>query len=183
MKKECSILLGLISYCITSYGQLSVKEFKFDSWFGYELNSKSETVYCLLGTGFFRAPRTENTDSLISAWTNQHPDALVIPVYTSGPTMTDSKESKMIYAWVVDKSDTLNIILVRLGCIPGGTMQRSETWDEMDKEKRKLWHDNKKPNETVHVDSKAYKDFLDKVAKAEIQARNNKLGIWTEKKE
>lgn len=183
MKKKCSILLGLISCCIASYGQLTVKEFKFDSWFGYDLNSKSETVYCLLGTGFFRAPSTENTDSLISAWTNQHPDALVIPVYTSGPTMTDSKETKMIYSWVVDKSDTLNIILVRLGCIPGGTMQRPETWDEMDKEKRKLWHDNKKPKETVHVDSKAYNAFLDKVAKAETQARNNKLGIWTENKD
>src|SRR5688500_4555413 len=154
MKRECIILIGLISYCLTSYGQLTVKDFKFDSWFGYELNSKTETVYCLLGAGFFRAPRAENTDSLISAWTKQHPDAFVIPVSTSGPTMTDSKESKMIYAWVVDKSDTLNIILVRHGCIPGGTMQRSETWDEMDKEKRKLWHDNKKPKETVHVDSK-----------------------------
>ena len=183
MKKELTILLGVFIYCIPTYGQLTLKEFKFDSWFGYELNSTTETVYCLLGTGFFRAPRAENTDSLISSWTKQHPDALVIPVYTSGPTMTDSKKSKMIYSWIVDKSDTLNIILVRQGCIPGGTMQRPETWDEMDKEKRKLWHDNKKPNEKIHVDSKAYKDFLDKVAKAETEARNNKLGIWTEKKE
>lgn len=183
MKRECIIILGLITYSVTSYGQLTVKEFKFDSWFGYELNSKAETVYCLLGTGFFRAARAENTDSLISAWTNQHPDAFIIPVYTSGPTRTDSKESKMIYSWMVDKSDTLNITLVRHGCIPGGTMQRPETWDEMDKEKRKLWHDNKKPNETVHVDSKVYKDFLDKVAKAETEARNKKVGIWTEKEE
>jgi len=131
MKKELTIILGLTVYCKSTYGQTAVKGFKFDSWFGYELNSKSETAYCLLGTGFFRAPRTKNIDSLISAWTNQHPDALVIPVYTSGPTITDSKESKMVYSWVVDKTDTLNIILVRLGCIPGGTMQRPEIWDEM----------------------------------------------------
>jgi hypothetical protein len=183
MKKELIIIFGLIFYCIPSFGQLTLKDFKFDSWFGYELNSKSETVYCLLGTGFFRAPSAENIDSLIYSWINQHPDAFVIPVYTSGPIMTDSKESKMIYSWVVDKSDTLNIILVRLGCIPGGTMQRPETWDEMDKEKRELWYDSKKPEETVHVDGKSYNDFLDKVAKAETQARNDKLGIWAEKKE
>jgi hypothetical protein len=97
--------------------------------------------------------------------------------------MTGSKKSKVIYAWVVDKSDTLNIILVRQGYIPGGTLQRPETWDEMDKEKRKLWYDNKKPKEVVHVDSKVYNDFLDKVAKAETEARNNKLGIWEEIKE
>lgn len=183
MRKGCTILLGLIVYCLTSYGQLTVKEFAFDSWFGYELNGKTQTVHSLLGTGFFRAPRAENTDSLISAWTKEHPDAFVIPVYTSGPTMTGSKESKMIYSWVVDKYDTLNILLVRNGCIPGGTMQRPETWDEMDKEERKLWHDNKKPKEIVHVDSKVYKDFLDEVAKAETEARNNKLGIWADKKE
>jgi len=46
-----------------------------------------------------------------------------------------------------------------------------------------LWYDNKKPNETVHVDDKVYKDFLDKVIEAETHARNNKLGIWAEKKE
>lgn len=183
MKKKLTIILGLITYFIPSSGQLTLKEFKFDSWFGYELNRKTETVYCLLGTGFFRAPRAENTDSLISAWANQHPNAFVIPVYTSGPTMTDSKESKMIYSWVVDKSDTLNIILVKHGCIPGGTLQRPETWDEMDKEKRKLWHDNKKPKEAVHVDSNVYKDFLEKVAKAETEARKKRLGIWKERKE
>jgi hypothetical protein len=183
MKKKLTIILGLIIYCIQSYGQLTLKEFKFDSWFGYELNSKTETAYCLLGTGFFRAPRANNTDSLISTWTNQHPDALVIPVYTSGPTMTDSKESRIIYTWVVDKSDTLNIILVRQGCVPGGTMQRPPTWKEMNKKQRKLFYDNKKPKEQLYVDSKSYNDFLDKVAKAEKEAQEKELGIWTEKKE
>jgi hypothetical protein len=183
MKKELTILLGLIICNLATYGQLKLKEFKFDSWFGYELNSKTETAYCLLGSGFFRTPSSDNTDSLISAWTNQHPNALVIPVYTSGPVMTDSKESKMIYSWLVDKSDTLNITLVRLGCIPGGTMQRRETWNEMNMEKRELWYDNKKPSETVHVDNKIYMDFLDKVRMAEAEARKNRRGIWAEKKE
>jgi len=183
MKKELTIIFGLILVSISSFGQWTVKDFKFESWFGGELNSKTETIYCLLGTGFFRAPRADNTDSLISTWTKQHPDALVIPVYTSGPTMSDSKESRMIYSWVVDKSDTLNILLVRQGCIPGGTLQRPQTWDEMDKETRKLWHDNKKPKEQVHVDDKVYKDFLDRVAKAETEARKKKLGIWADNKE
>jgi hypothetical protein len=183
MKKALTLIFGLLVYCVPSVGQLTLKGLKFDSWFGYELDSKKETTYCLLGIGFFKAPRAENTDSLISTWTIQHPSALVIPVYTSGPTMTDSKESKMIYSWVVDKSDTLNILLVRHGCIPGATLQRPQTWKEMGRKKRRLWYDNKKPKEEVHVDDEVYKDFLDKVAKAETSAKMKKLGIWAQNKE
>jgi hypothetical protein len=183
MKKEWIKIIGLIICCTPTYGQLVLKNFKFDSWFGYELNNKSENTYCLLGTGFFRAPSSDSTDSLISNWTREHPNAEVIPIYTSGPVMTDSPNSKQIYCWIVDNSDTLNIILVRLGCIPGGTMQRPKTWDEMNKEERKLWHDNNKPNEQVHVDSESYSSFLDKVLKAEREAQEKKLGIWAQKRE
>jgi len=62
-------------------------------------------------------------------------------------------------------------------------MQRPQTWDEMDSKKRKLWYDDKKPNEQVHMDSKSYSDFLDKVIKAEKEAREKKLGVWDQKKE
>jgi hypothetical protein len=62
-------------------------------------------------------------------------------------------------------------------------MQRPKTWDEMSKEQRKLWYDNNKPNEQVHVDSKSYSDFLYKVLKAEKEAQERKLGIWVHKKE
>src|SRR5690606_20463855 len=120
MRKAFIIIFGLVIYCLPVYGQLAVKELKFDGWFGYKKDTKGEVMYSLLGTGFFRTPRANNTDSLISNWIGQHPSAIVIPVYTSGPTMTDSPESKMIYSWIVDKSDTLNIILIRHGCVPGG---------------------------------------------------------------
>ena len=183
MKKNWIKIIGLIICCTPIYGQSTLKDFKFDTWFGYELKSKSENSYCLLGTGFFRAPSSDNTDSLISNWTRQHPNAKVIPVYAFGPIMADSPNSKQIYCWVVDNSDTLNIILVRQGCIPGGTMQRPQTWDEMDKKQRELWYDNKKPIEQVHVDSKSYGDFLDNVLTAEKEAQEKKLGIWAQKKE
>jgi len=131
MKKDWITFLGLMICCMPTYGQLLLKDFRFDSWFGYELKSDSENTYCLLGTGFLRSPKAKNTDSLITRWNQLHPDAKVLPVYTGGPIFTNLPNSKLIYCWVVDKLDTLNIDLVRQGCVPGETMQRPPTRREM----------------------------------------------------
>jgi hypothetical protein len=35
-------------------------------------------ILLLLGTGFFKTPRADNTDSIIKQWIVNHPDAIVI---------------------------------------------------------------------------------------------------------
>ena len=183
MKRDWITFVGLIICCTPTYGQLLLKDFRFDSWFGYELKSNTENTYCLLGTGFFTSPKAKNTDSLITSWSQLHPDAKVLPIYTGGPTFTNLPNSKLIYCWVFDNLDTLNIDLVRQGCVPGGTMLRPTTRNEISKKDRKNVRADKKLDEQVHIDNKSYKDFLDKIVKAENEAKRNRIGIWTQKEE
>ncbi|QCK15734.1 hypothetical protein [Mangrovivirga cuniculi] len=174
------IQIFFISFCNGQTSQsadtIKIKDFEFNSWFGHKKDSKSNHNYSLLGTGFFRTPRAENIDSLISTWIENHPNAKVIPVYTFGPTMNDDPNSKQTYCWVVNNSDTLNIYLVKKGAIPGGTMQRPKTWKEMSGKERKLYED--KPDEEVHVTDKEYQDFITKIKIAAEFARQNKIGIY-----
>ncbi len=187
MKKLINITFILTIFMSSCNGQsitptdtLKVKDFEFDGWFGHRKNIETEHNYSLLGTGFFRAPRAENTDTLISTWIKEHPNAIVIPVYTFGPTMTAEPNSKLTYCWIVDNSDTLNIFLVRQGAVPGGTMQRPKTWKEMS-QKEKEFYDNQ-PVEEVHVSNHEYDDFIEKVKIADEFARENKLGIYADEK-
>jgi hypothetical protein len=183
MKRELLITFVLTIICIATYGQLTLKQVKFHSWFGAEQNSNPEKSYCLLGTNFFRTPQAQNTDSLILAWSNQHANAQVIPVFESGPTFTDKPNSRLIYCWVMDGLDTLNLALVRHGCVPGSTMQRPKTWDEMDSKYKELLADNKRGFEKVYIENGVYFMFIDRVLKAEKEASRKRLGIWKEKKD
>lgn len=157
---------------------LKISDFKFESIFG--MNSQEpKNTYCLLGSGFFRTPRSNNSDSLISDWLKRHPNAMVVSVSSFGPTEIKDPESKMVYCWVIDGQDTLNNYLIRNGCFPGGTMVRPKTWDEMEKWEKELYEDtDEKPNVTVFVDKKTYDDFIEQIKIAEQFARENKLGIW-----
>lgn len=161
-------------------GELTLSDFKFKSIFG-TIASEPNTTYCLLGTGFFRAPSSENSDSLIANWISTHPKAIVKPVSAVGPITIDYPESKMKYCWVIDQQDTLNNYLIRNGCFPGGTMMRPKTWDEMAKWEKELYEDpNQKANASVFVDKKDYNRFIEQIKIAEQFARENELGIWKE---
>jgi hypothetical protein len=115
----------------------SINELNFDLWIASKNDiDMNEHIYCLLGTGFFKTPRADNTDSIIKQWIVNHPDAIVIPVYTFGPTMSADPNSKQTYCWVVENNDTLNIHLVKLGAVPGGTMMHPKTWQQMTRKER-----------------------------------------------
>lgn len=183
IKRVLNITLILIVFMLVcnelpgeSMKMLKVRELEFKSWFGYKKNAEGNHYYCLLGRGFFTAPRADNTETLIGTWIEEHPDAVVIPVYTFGPIIEDDVNSKQTYCWVVDNSDSLNIFLVRQGCVPCATMQRPKTWEEMSSNERELY--NSQADEEVHVHDQAYKNFIDQLKIADIYARKNRLGIY-----
>lgn len=184
MKQQTTILtlffLLTINSCIGQETRISLKisDFKFESIFG--MNSKEPKItYCLLGSGFFRTPRSNNSDSLINDWIKGHPDAMVVSVSSFGLTEIKDPESKMVYCWVIDRQDTLNNYLIRNGCFPGGTMERQKTWDEMEKWEKELYEDtDEKPNVKVYLSKKTYDNFIEQIKSAEIFAKENKLGIW-----
>ena len=162
MKQQLIIIFLLIS--LTYFGcngqakKLSMAQVKFESIFGYP--EDSSCVYCLLGSGFFRAPRADNTDSLINDWKHKHPSDILLHI----SILKD--ESKMTYCWAIDNNDTLNIILIRNGCYPGGTMLGSRKNTSISE---------------VYISLSTYDTFIEQLKSAETFAKNNKLGIWAKK--
>jgi hypothetical protein len=175
--------LFITSFCVAQVDknkELRLAEFKFESIFG-STNAEPKSTYCLLGTGFFRTPRSEDSDILLLNWIRKHPKASVIPVSSFGSVEIDEPDSKMVYCWIVDQNDTLNNYLVKNGCFPGGTMMRPKTWDEMEKREKEFYEDsNEKPDVRVFVNKDIYDKFIEQIKSAELYASKNKLGIWKE---
>lgn len=166
------ILIFIFQNCIGQEIKINLGELKFKSIFAKKEND-SLNIYCLLGTGFFRTPRSEDADQLIQDWLEKNNDAKVILV----STLVDNK-ANINYCWLVDKNgQTINEYLVRNGCFPGGTMMRPNTFKEMSKKERKMY-DGAKPNIIIKIDKKSYNEFIEKIKLAEIFAHENKLGIW-----
>lgn len=183
-KHITTFISGLIILTLTSCnGQTSpteklyLKDFKFNSYFGYQ-NGDKNTSYCLLGQGFFRTPRSTNSDSLLNGWLAKHPDAIVVKVSSMATPEKSNPNLNLTYCWIIDNTDTLNNYLIRQGCYPGGTMQRPQTWKEMSSKEKELYEDTDKPKVTVHIDKKTYASFIEQIKSAEIYARGNRLGIW-----
>lgn len=139
---------------------LKLTDFKFESIFG-TTDLEPDNTYCLLGTGFFRAHSSNDSDSLINDWIRNHSNAKVVAVSSFGPVETENPDSRMIYCWVIEKQDTLNNYLIKNGCFPGGTMM--------------------KPDESKRsVSKRDYKSFIEQIKAAELYAREQKIRIWKE---
>ncbi len=174
------LLLFTLWSCSPTIAQtkLTIKDVDFKGIFG---SSKldSTTVYCLLGMGYFQAPTSKNIDEVISTWISEHPNAIVKPIYTSGPTFTDEPESKITYCWVVDGTYNLNLWLVQLGCTHGMNVQypTEEIKKQLGIDQTTL-EDN---NEVIHVQSEEYDQFIELAQQATNDANENKRGIWKDK--
>ncbi len=95
----------------------------------------------------------------------------------------------MTFCWVIQQNDTLNNYLVRNGCFPKEEMERNKTWEEIpDIKKREETKTDfpvseyPLPKIELLVDKKLDENFMLQIASAEKFARNNKLGIWSDKK-
>ncbi len=181
--KQIIFSLTLVAIMMSCTGQtirnnLSLADFTFSSIFG-TFKTDSTNIYCLLGTGFFRTPRSDNSDSLIVDWITKHPKGIVIPVSSLRLSMTNDKNSNFTYCWLVDGSDTINNYLIRNGCFPGGTMQRPQTWSEMTRKEKSNYKDHDRPNVNVIIDKDSYDNFIEQIKSAEIIASENKIGIWS----
>jgi len=157
--------------------ELPIQDFEFESIFGNKIGENKDDVYCLLGQGFFKTPRSDNSTELLKNWLTEHPNAKLIPVSSL------KSESNMTYCWIVDGTKNLNIYLVENGCYPGGTMQRPRTWKEMSRKEKKIYRGMEKLDVKVLIDDSLYEKFIEELKVAELYAKENKLGIWDEKKE
>lgn len=169
-----------INYCVGQETKelMKLADFTFESFFGNSSKDQKD-FYSLLGTGFSMRPQLGNSDSVIVDWIKRHPDAIVIPISSLGPKHPKTRNSRMIYCWVVDKTDTLNNYLIKTGCFLSGTMDRPKTWEEMEQWEKELYNDPREmPDVKVFVDKITYDTFIEQIMAAELYARENKLGIW-----
>ncbi|MGC3960631.1 MAG: hypothetical protein QM813_22670 [Verrucomicrobiota bacterium] len=120
----------------------------------------TNTLFTLMAHGYFRAEST-NVQSVVDTWLKNHPQAIVLPVSTGGPVMARLPSSRLSYVWVVQGSDSLNVELVRRGCLAPETQKLN-------------------PDEKPEVSQKDYDAFVQRVSKAAESAKAEKIGIWRE---
>jgi len=157
MKLLSPLLLAIMHFillsCKAQKTYIKLVDVKFESIFGSTKGNSDQ--YCLLGSGFFRAPRADNTDSLITDWIKKHSDAYLIPISSI------KDKAKLTYCWVIDNNDTLNNFLIKNGCFPGGTMMRPS-----------------KGIAEIYINDKDYATFIEQIKNSETYAKKRKLGIW-----
>lgn len=159
---------------------VKLSELEFNLIFGYKPGDDN-TIYSLLGTGFFRTPRADNFGDIIDEWIETHPEAYIIPVTSMKPAVTDDLESTFIYCWVIQDNDTLNIHLIRNGCFPGGTMLRPKIKEEYEDWEKEIYKEyDYESSVEINIDQETYDVFIDKVKQAEEYATENRLGISAE---
>jgi hypothetical protein len=146
----------------------------FTAIFGQRGGEKA--VYCLLGSGFFRTPRSGEEDALIKAFAADHPGAQAIPVTLTVPSIVATgPRVPMFFVWIEDGDASLNVMLVREGAFPGGVMidavQMANSGMPQPKEEdrpRRL------------IDDGRYQSFLQRVMAAEAAAKAERKGVWSE---
>jgi hypothetical protein len=188
-------LILLIVFCAnSSFGQeaFPAADLKFQKIFGYRLKDKN--LYCLLGNGFFRTTSSNEEKSFIKKWIQEHPKAQAIPVAVTAEAST---VEPLVYIWLVDGSENLNLLLVRKGIFPGSVMMDAVQFDEISKksqEKAQKEEDDEDADESSSnapeakenpsrrlISDDRYNAFLKELDKEEAVAKNEKSGIWSDK--
>lgn len=109
--------------------------------------------------GGFRAPSSDDFETLIQEWFVKHPKAEAKVVFEIEGLMSNNPNSKMKAVWVVEGDDNLNIYLVRNGGCPGGTMALNG-------------------GDKTSLTKEEYEAFIKKIIESEQLARKEKLGVW-----
>jgi len=166
-----AILVSTTCFAETSF---DVKELHFKSIFAQR--NGENTVYCLLGNGFFVAPRSNNVDQQISKWLAAHPDAHVIVVDT---TPTGGKLGTINYVWIESGGENLNVALVRNGGFRGGVMADPVEYISALRAASDVASTIKASPQRL-VTKEEYEVFRQQIVDAEQMAKNEKKGIWSD---
>ena len=152
-------------------------------------------LYVLLGSDFIRALSFGYPGIFVSNWLAAHPRATYTPVSTMKSTNTRTHQKfEITYIWVVDGPSALNVDLIRQGVFAGATM-----YDMVDNARgldRLLQSDPKfhyakeeiakeraaAPDDRAErlISEDDYHARLVRIQQAEVSARLEKLGIWSD---
>ena len=185
-------LLMMVSLCASfacnAQDASAAKEFTFKEIFATRKGDARE--YILLGSGWLRSIQSGSPSQFILGWLAAHPAASVKPI--SRMYLRHGSED-LVYIWVEDGEMSLNVDLVRAGIFPGGVMadmvdnyngltellkdpRLASVKEQIEKERAEEPQD--KPQRLISEDE--YKRFGQRIAAAENQARDEKIGIWSD---
>lgn len=152
-------------------------------------------LYVLLGSGFLRATSFGDPKVFVSNWLKLHPKAIVTPISRMLSTNTRTRQvMELVYVWVEDGNDHLNVDLIRAGTFAGGTMydmvdnqkgldqllksdpSLADARAEIEKERAAAPQDR---SERLIPDDD-YKKRIAQIGEAEQAARDKKQGIWSD---
>jgi hypothetical protein len=137
--------------------------------------------YSLLGTGFLIAPMSADVDSMVSRWIAQHPLAIATPIGLTGPMFVDQPNTFLVFIWITDGDEDLNITLIRQGVIPGNTMVDPLYFSQLLKSREHEPY-NKSTVDRRFISDSLYFSFLQRAMVADSLAQHERLGIWSSKK-
>jgi hypothetical protein len=141
----------------TASEPLTASQVTWNEHFGSS-TADTNTLFSLMAHDYFRAEST-NVQAVVDVWLKDHPKAVIISVSTFSPVMTRLPPSRFAYVWVLQGSDSLNVELVRRGCLAPETQMLN-------------------PDEKPDVSQKEYEAFVQIVTKAGETAKREKAGIW-----
>jgi hypothetical protein len=127
-------------------------------------------LYSLLSLGAIKGEISDDFEQVRRNWICRHAGAVVVPVIIRQPLYEREPESKMIFVWIVDGRENLNVELVRRGCVAAAAMfsNRDRAFNGIDLPLEAA-------KDRLEVSEKAVRERL---LQAEAHAHEAKAGIW-----
>jgi len=165
MRNSASLILrGIVAICVeatimSSFASITLQNIKWSTQAVGSDPRDSKILYSLLSVGFFRGEFGPNFESVRNTWIAKHPQASLIPVFEY-PGTERTPGSKIVVVWIVDQTESLNVELVRRGCLAAEYLYAP-------------------PSVHLLVTPAQYERFRKMVVAAQEIAKARRLGIWS----
>lgn len=163
----------------------------------YGTRAGDPTLYCLLGGNACivrMPPNPWNKDPFIGNWLIAHPQATALPISSRNWAFGKGQHmNRVVYLWILDGDDSLNVALVREGRYPAGNMQDQL---EANRQQTDLLKDPKLADARALLEQERakipeeqrphrlvtdiiYSQKMREISLAEAEAQRGKKGFWS----
>jgi len=151
-------------------------------------------TYVLLGSSYLRTLSAHNENEFINHWIEVHPHATATPISTCNAARAGTPTKRVVYVWIEDGADSLNVALVEEGIFAGGVMlDMVESQQRILEEMRdpRLASTREQIEKEIAAQSESdrvkrlisdadYAERRKRIEAAEAKARDGKKGIWSD---
>jgi hypothetical protein len=151
-------------------------------------------TYVLLGNGYLRTLSARNENEFINHWLAVHPHATATPISTCNAARAGIPPKRIVYVWIEDGAESLNVALVEEGIFAGGVMldmvesqlrlleevrdpKLADTRAQIEKE---IAAQSVSDRVKRLISDADYAERRKRIEAAEAKARDGKKGIWSD---